>query len=130
MIVYVQRGGGAVVGVYANPQPGIAEEAVSDDAPEVVAFRNPAAKTVRELAALLLGLSDPVARAIRAAVLLMMDELNVLRQRDRDRATDVAAATSLADLKTRWALRPGLADRNAGQMRPNLVARVSTPDAD
>ncbi len=39
-MAYVERRGGVIVGVYASPQPGIAEEVVADDAPEVVAFRN------------------------------------------------------------------------------------------
>jgi len=34
---YVERGiDGKVTGVYANPQPGYAEEELSDDSPEVV----------------------------------------------------------------------------------------------
>src|SRR5262249_52162610 len=42
---------------------------------------------------------DPLWKAIRAAAAVLVDEINLLRQRDRDRSTDVAAATSLADLK-------------------------------
>ena len=39
-MVYVQRdAAGAIIGIYANPQPGYAEEALADDAPEVVAYR-------------------------------------------------------------------------------------------
>ena len=36
---------------------------------------------------------------------IVKDEINLLRERDRDRSVDIAAATSLADLKTRWAAR-------------------------
>jgi hypothetical protein len=40
--VWVERtGGGAIKGIYANKQPGYAEEQLPDDNPEVVAFRNP-----------------------------------------------------------------------------------------
>lgn len=50
------------------------------------------------------------ARLIRAIVKLIVDQFNVMRSRDRDRAADVAAATNLADLKTRWAARSALND--------------------
>ena len=40
---YVERNAGAVVGLYANPQPGYAEEFLVDDDAEVLAFRNPPA---------------------------------------------------------------------------------------
>lgn len=56
-------------------------------------------------------------RVLRAIVVLIIDELNILRTRDRDRAVDVAASTSLADLKTRWAARSTLADRTTAQAR-------------
>lgn len=56
-------------------------------------------------------------RVLRAIVVLIIDELNILRTRDRDRAVDVAASTSLADLKTRWAARSTLADRTNAQAR-------------
>lgn len=41
MTVFVERQGGAVVGVYANLQPGRAEEALADDHADVLAFFNP-----------------------------------------------------------------------------------------
>lgn len=40
---YAERRDGAVVGLYANAQPGYAEEFLSDDDSEVVAFRSPPA---------------------------------------------------------------------------------------
>lgn len=73
---------------------------------------------------------DHVADLLRAIVLVLLDELNTLRQRDRDRAADVAAATSLADLKTRWAARPSLADRTAAQARAAVAAKLSDGSAD
>lgn len=43
MTMFVERDAiGSVKGVYANPQPGYAEEELSDDHPDVVAFRHPA----------------------------------------------------------------------------------------
>lgn len=38
---YVQRTGGAISGVFANFQPGFAEEWLDDDHPEVVAYLSP-----------------------------------------------------------------------------------------
>ena len=39
--MYVERRDGVIVGVYANPQPGIAEEPLAEDDAELVAFLNP-----------------------------------------------------------------------------------------
>ena len=67
---------------------------------------------------------DAAGRAIRAVSKLTVDEINTLRARDRDRSADVAAATSLADLKTRWAARSALEDRTYAQAKAaiqNLV---------
>jgi hypothetical protein len=38
---YVERRDGKVTGLYANPQPGYAEEFLADDHAEAIAFRNP-----------------------------------------------------------------------------------------
>ena len=46
---YVQRRSGKIIGVYANAQPGYAEEHLADDHADVVAFRNPPA-TLPDLA--------------------------------------------------------------------------------
>ncbi len=56
-------------------------------------------------------------RILRAIVTLVVDEINILRTRDRDRSVDVAAATTLADLKTRWAARSSLANRTYAQAK-------------
>jgi hypothetical protein len=42
---YVQRTNGGVCGVYANAQPGFAEEWLGDADPAVVAYRNPPPST-------------------------------------------------------------------------------------
>ena len=39
--MWVQRDGGAIVGAYANPQPGLAEEPLAEDDAELVAFLSP-----------------------------------------------------------------------------------------
>mgnify|MGYP001591433027 CR=1 FL=1 len=66
-------------------------------------------------------------RVLRALVLVLLGENNVLRQRDRDRATDVAGSGSLAALKTAWAARAPLADRTAAQARTAIRSAI---DAD
>lgn len=43
---YVQRQGGVIVGLYANPQEGYAEEWLDGSDPEVLAFKNPAPSLV------------------------------------------------------------------------------------
>lgn len=80
-----------------------------------------------ELAALILsqkagakslqGQLDSMSRLTRVIVKLLVDELNALRTRDRDRSQDVANATNLADLKTRWAARSALNDRTYTQTK-------------
>lgn len=87
--------------------------------------------SLRRLArAALLAETGVLVQALRGVALAAMDEVNVLRQRDRDRAADVAAATSLADLKTRWAARAALADRTPAQVRAAVADRAGTTDAD
>lgn len=54
---------------------------------------------------------------LRGLAKIMIDEINALRQRDVDRSTDVAAATNLSDLKTRWAARSALNDRTLAQAK-------------
>ncbi|MDQ2084762.1 hypothetical protein RA307_31675 [Xanthobacteraceae bacterium Astr-EGSB] len=47
---YVQRNAaGSIVGVYANPQPGFAEETISDDDPELALFLGRLASGVEEI---------------------------------------------------------------------------------
>lgn len=69
-------------------------------------------------------------RLWRAVALALIDELNILRTRDRDRAADVAAATSLNDLKTRWAARSALNDRTAAQARTAVKDKAGSSAGD
>lgn len=73
---------------------------------------------------------DALGKIERAVALVLLDEINVLRQRDRDRATDVAAAASLADLKIRWAARSGLPDRTATQARAAIENKIDSGGSD
>lgn len=74
--------------------------------------------------------ADPITTLQRSAALVIMDELNILRQRDVDRAADVAAATSLADLKTRWAVRAAFAQRTASQIQAAIQAKTNSGAGD
>lgn len=58
------------------------------------------------------------------------DEINLLRERDRDRSVDVAAATNLADLKTRWAARAALNDRTWAQLKTVLENKMDSGSVD
>lgn len=72
----------------------------------------------------------PISKVERAAAFVTMDEINILRQRDRDRAADVAAATTFADLKTRWAARSSLDDRVPSQIRTAIQNKINSGAAD
>lgn len=74
--------------------------------------------------------ADHLADVVRAVVLVLIDEINILRLRDRDRSTDVAAATSLADLKTRWAARSQLNDRTGLQAKSAINIKLDAGEAD
>ncbi len=65
-----------------------------------------------------------IERLMRAIVKLTVDEINVMRTRDRDRSADVAAATNLADLKTRWAAQSSLTDRTYNQAKTAIDTLV------
>lgn len=79
-----------------------------------------------------LFLSDAAAnsKVLRSILLVVLDEINLLRQRDLDRSADVAAATSLADLKTRWAAEPSLTDRTVQQGRTAIQNKIDAGAAD
>lgn len=136
MTVYVERdSGGAIKGVYQNPQPGYAEEAIDDQHPDVLAYLAPPSDAELTAATRLAATGystrrDGLIQLIRAVLLLTMDELNVLRARLRAQDNAIAAATSLADLKTRWAALNPVPDRTAAQIKPALLNRINTPDAD
>lgn len=87
-------------------------------------------QTIRDTAKAAISLLDVMPEALRSLVILLLSEINTLRQRDRDRAVDVAAATSLANLQTRWAARPPLNDRTAQQAKAALLANIDSGQAD
>lgn len=52
----------------------------------------------------------PEGRAFRALMVLILDQLNVLRERDRDRNDALQAGSTLGAIKTNWAALPALND--------------------
>lgn len=95
--------------------------------PAQVSYENLQSRTQ---AVTLLSDPQPSPKVLRAVLLLTLDEINLLRQRDADRAADVAAATSLANLQTRWAARAALAQRTAAQLRTAITNKLNAGDAD
>lgn len=71
---------------------------------------------------------DPVSVTERAAALLMMDEINLLRQWIMSFKVELAAATSLANFQSRVAGLPNLPDRTASQIKPAIRNRIDSPD--
>jgi hypothetical protein len=108
---YVERREGVIVGAYRNPQPGSAEEAVADDAPELVAFLNPTESNearVQRLASqavmdtLARAATDPFAAAVVAlfdVVFTMLNDERVSRSLPRLTPAEIfpAAIQALID---------------------------------
>lgn len=74
--------------------------------------------------------NSPNSKFIRGVFLVALDEINLLRQRDIDRSADVAASTSLADLKTRWAARSDLNERTIQQFKNAVQNKIDAGEAD
>jgi hypothetical protein len=73
---------------------------------------------------------DPFSAVDRAIVLVALDEVNTLRTWTRSLKTETAAASTLADFKTRVATLATLGDRTAAQARTALLAHIDAGDAD
>ncbi len=66
----------------------------------------------------------PLATASRGAALVTLDEVNTLRQWLAAFKVEVAAATNLANLQTRVASLPAMADRTANQLRSAIRGKI------
>lgn len=66
----------------------------------------------------------------RALALMLLDEFNTLRQWTVSFKAEVAAATNLADLKTRVATLPTLNDRTITQVKAAYSNKISGGSAD
>jgi hypothetical protein len=64
-------------------------------------------------------------KALRGAAAVLVDELNILRQWEMSLKAAVAAATSLADLKTSVAALPNLPDRTLAQAKSAIQAKIT-----
>ena len=72
---------------------------------------------------------DPRFRKIMTAFTdIIKDEFNIVRKWTRDYKAEVAAATSLSDLKSRVATMPTLNDRTLGQLKAAIENRISKDD--
>lgn len=80
--------------------------------------------------AALQGVVDQSARIDRGIALATMDEINSLRQWITSFKAAVAAATTLADLKTRVAALGNLPDRTPSQVKSAVVAKIDDGSAD
>lgn len=69
-------------------------------------------------------------KVLRAEAALMIDEINTLRQWITSFKAEVAAATTLADLKTRVATLPTLADRTIAQAKTAMQTKISAGAVD
>ena len=70
------------------------------------------------------------ARALRALVLVLIDELNDLQQWIAAFKSQTAAATNLANFQSRVAGLPAMADRTAAQARIAIRNKINAGDAD
>lgn len=93
---------------------------------------NPLGQTLRTRAAAksLSQLADALPAALRAVLLVAVDEINLLRARLRAQDAAVAAATTLADLKTRWAVLANVPDRTAAQAKQAILDKLDSGGAD
>lgn len=114
-----------VAGVLRKDGVPVAGFPVGEDA-GLAASRRAGAKAVYDA----LGLEGKV---LRALVLALVGELNTVRQRLVAQDTAVSQATSLADLKTRWAAvvtAHPMPDRTGAQARTALRNRLDSGAAD
>lgn len=81
-------------------------------------------------AALIDQVQDTQAAKDRALLLVMMDELNLLRAWVTSFKAAVAASTNLANLQTRVAALNSLPQRTASQIRPAVQGKMTAGDAD
>lgn len=77
--------------------------------------------------------TDKTARALRAILPLIRTEFNRHRKRAREQNAAVAAATSLADLKSRWATvatNNPAADLSVEEVRDAIIDAINSTDSD
>lgn len=85
---------------------------------------------LRALASAAFAAIEEGAARDRGIVLVAVDEINLLRQWLTTFKAEVAAATSLADLKTRVAGLPNLPDRTPVQAKNAVTSKINAGGAD
>lgn len=67
---------------------------------------------------------------LRALINTLIDEINILRQWNTSFKAEVAAASSLADLKTRVSTLPNTPDRTLAQAKTAILSKIDDGSAD
>lgn len=73
---------------------------------------------------------DKEEKLLKAVLLVALDEVNTIREWLASFKTEVAAATSLSDLKTRVGNLPAMPDRTAAQVKSAVLSKLSSGAAD
>lgn len=122
MMVFVEREGGKVVGVFANLQPEYAEEYLADDHPDVVAFSNPPQSSqaiVLYPVALWSRMTNAEAERVEAAMMGQPIRVqNIFR-----------AASSYRSDHELWPLLQSVAVGLFGETRAAEILAASSPDS-
>lgn len=84
----------------------------------------------RDRATALLGSTEGALKLLRAVAAVLVDELNIARGWTVSFKAEVAAAASLADLKTRVATLPTLNDRTLAQAKTAILNKIASGDVD
>lgn len=84
----------------------------------------------REDAKVKLDSVEPDGKLLRALADIIRDEINILRQWDAAFKVEVAAASNLADLKTRVATLPATPDRTLAQLKTAIQNRIDSGQVD
>jgi len=101
-----------------------AHQPVPLTAPQILA-----AERVEAVSSFLTGV-QPTCKTLRAAALVTMDELNLLRQWITAFKAAVSLAATLADLKTRVAALDSMPDRSASQIKGAIQNKINAGTAD
>ncbi len=100
----------------------------ADLSPAAVAAR--AAPAIQAVAAAAQANPGPTSRLLRAAVLTLVDENNLLRARLRALETALSGGSAYANFRAAVAALPPLPDRTPAQVNAALLAKNTTHDAD
>ncbi len=133
MSYFVTLENNVVVGGLFLAQQNPEQVELGDNDPRVLAFKATLAKFSASVAethartaakAMLGSFSAPAAKALRGMGVVQVDEINLLRDWIMDFKAAVAAATTLADLKTRVANLANLPDRTITQYKSAVLSQI------